>query len=49
MAQFRNLREPPQIAVVEFGVELSADTDAFIASGGTEANFKVTLTWRCDS
>jgi Trypsin-co-occurring domain 1 len=49
MAQFRNLRVPPYIAVVEFGVKLRAEGDAFIASGATEANFKVTLTWRHDS
>jgi Trypsin-co-occurring domain 1 len=46
MAQFRNLRVPPQITVVEFGVKLSVDADAFIAAVETEANFKVTLTWR---
>jgi hypothetical protein len=48
IAQFRNLHEPPQIAVVEFGVKLSAEAGAFIASVATEANFKVTLTWRRD-
>jgi Trypsin-co-occurring domain 1 len=46
MAQFRNLRVPPQITVVEFGVKLSVDADAFIAAVEMEANFKVTLTWR---
>jgi Trypsin-co-occurring domain 1 len=49
MAQFRNLRVPPQIAVGEFGVKLSAEAGAFIAWVATEANFKVTLTWRRDS
>lgn len=49
IAQFRHLREPPHIAVVEFGVKLSAEAGAFIASVATEANFKVTLTWRRDS
>jgi Trypsin-co-occurring domain 1 len=49
IAQFRNLREPPQIAVVEFGVKLSAEAGAFIASVATETNFMVTLTWRRDS
>jgi hypothetical protein len=44
MAQFSNLCVPPQITVVEFGVKLSADADAFIASVETEANFKVPLT-----
>jgi hypothetical protein len=48
IAQFRNLRESPQRAVLGFGMELSADADAFIASGEIEANFKVTLTWRRD-
>jgi len=49
MAQCRNLREPAQIAVVEFGVKLSAEAGAFIASVATETNFKVTQTWRRDS
>ena len=49
IAQFRNLTEPPHIAVVEFGVKLSAQAGAFIASVATDANFKVTLTWRRDS
>lgn len=48
MAQCRNLREPAQIAVVEFGVKLSAEAGAFIASVATETNFKVTQTWRRD-
>lgn len=48
MAQFRNLRMPPHIALVEFGVKLSAEADAFIASVATEAN-KVTRIWRRDS
>jgi hypothetical protein len=49
MAQCRNLREPPQIAVVEFSVKLSAEAGAFLASSATEANFKVTQTRRRDS
>ena len=31
---------------VEFGVQLSAQTGAFIASVAAEANFKVSMTWR---
>ena len=36
MAQFRNLRVPPHIAVVEFGMKLRAEADAFLASVETE-------------
>jgi hypothetical protein len=30
---------------MEFGITLSADAGAFLASAGAEAHFKVTLTW----
>jgi|SRR5262245_12948672 len=48
IAQLRDLSEPPQTVVVEFGVKLSAAAGAFIASVASEANFKVMLTWKRD-
>lgn len=36
----------PDEAVVEFGIKLDAKAGAFLASAGTSANFKVTLTWK---
>jgi Trypsin-co-occurring domain 1 len=46
IAQLRSIRNPPAEIVIEFGVQLSAQTGAFIASAAAAANFKVTMTWR---
>lgn len=40
------LTHTPQEMTVEFAVELSAQAGAYIATLGSTANFKVTLTWR---
>jgi hypothetical protein len=40
------MEDAPDEVGVEFGVQLSAQTGAFIASVAAEANFKVSLTWR---
>jgi NTP-dependent ternary system trypsin peptidase co-occuring protein len=45
IAKLRSLLEPPDKIDVEFGIKLSADAKAYIASAGVEANYKVTLTW----
>jgi hypothetical protein len=45
IAKLRCLGDPPDEVGVEFGLKLSAEAGAFIASAGTEANFKVKLTW----
>jgi len=44
--KLRNLPDAPDEVSVEFGLELSAEAGAFIASASTEANFRVSLTWR---
>jgi hypothetical protein len=44
--KLRSLPEAPDEVNVEFGLELSAEAGAFIASASTAANFKVSLTWR---
>jgi hypothetical protein len=36
----------PDEVAIEFGLELSAEAGAFIASTSTTANFKVSLIWR---
>lgn len=46
IATLRDMSHPPDEVGVEFGLNLSAEAGAFIASVGAEANFKVMLTWR---
>lgn len=45
ITQLRDLSEPPDKVKVEFGVKMSAEAGAVIASAGVEGNYKVTLTW----
>lgn len=37
---------PPSDVTIEFGIEMSADLGAVIASTAVQANFKVTITWQ---
>jgi hypothetical protein len=46
LARLRSIGDPPDEIGIEFGVQLSAQTGAFIASVAAGANFKVTMTWR---
>lgn len=46
IAKLRGLADPPDKVKVEFGIKLSADAGAFVASAGAEANYTVTLTWK---
>ena len=46
IARLRSVDDPPDEVGIEFGVQLSAQTGAFIASVAAEANFKVSMTWR---
>ena len=46
IARLRSIDDAPDEVGVEFGVQLSAQTGAFIASVAAEANFKVSMTWR---
>jgi Trypsin-co-occurring domain 1 len=43
VARLRSLDDPPDEVSAEFGVQLSAQTGAFIAA---EANFSVSMMWR---
>lgn len=46
ISRLRSIEEPPDEIGIEFGVQLSAQTGAFIASVAAEANFTVSMTWR---
>jgi hypothetical protein len=46
IARLRAIDDPPDEVGIEFGVRLSAQTGAFIASVAADANFKVSMTWR---
>jgi len=46
IGKLRELGDQPEQVSVEFGIKLSAEAGAVIASTGVEANFKVTLLWK---
>ena len=46
LTRLQAIDDPPDEVGIEFGVQLSAQTGAFIASAAAAANFKVSLTWR---
>ena len=46
IARLRAIDDPPDEVAIEFGVQLSAQTGAFIASVAGQANFTVSMTWR---
>ena len=48
LGRLRGLADTPDEVGLEFGLELSAEAGAFIASASSTANFRVTLTWRRD-
>ena len=47
IAKLRGLHDPPDEAVIEFGLKMSGQAGSVVvASVGAEAHYKVTLTWR---
>ena len=46
IARLRSTDDPPDEIGVEFGVQLSAQGGAFIASMAAQANFRVSMSWR---
>ncbi|TCC41211.1 CU044_2847 family protein [Kribbella speibonae] len=46
IARLRAMDDAPEEVGIEFGLQLSAQTGAFIASAAAQANFKITVTWR---
>jgi NTP-dependent ternary system trypsin peptidase co-occuring protein len=49
LARLRGAHDPADEISIEFGVQLNAQTGAFIASAAVGANFKVSMTWRHDA
>jgi hypothetical protein len=46
ITRFRSFDDPPDEVGIQFGVQLSAQAGAFIASVAAQANFTVSMTWR---
>jgi hypothetical protein len=46
IARLKGLVDAPDEIGLEFGVQLSAEAGAFIASVAAEANFKITMSWK---
>ena len=46
ITKIRSIPDAPDEIKVQFGLKLSMDVGAIIASGGVEANYNVTLTWK---
>lgn len=51
MRTFREMSESmrPDRATVEFGIQLSAEGNAFVVKGSAQANLKVTAEWKLSS
>ena len=49
IGRLKGLDNPPDEVGLEFGVQLSAEAGAFIATVAAEANFKVTLSWKAQA
>jgi hypothetical protein len=46
IGRLRLMDDPPDEVGIEFGLQLSAQTGAFIASAAAQANFTINVTWR---
>jgi hypothetical protein len=46
IARLRSVEDAPDEVQIGFGVQLSAQSGAFVASVAAEANFTVSMTWR---
>ena len=46
LAKVRSLSSAPSETSVEFGLKLTLNAGAVIASSGAEGHFKITLTWK---
>jgi hypothetical protein len=45
IVRMQELADPPDVVDLEFGIKLSADIGAFLASTSAEAQFTLRLTW----
>ncbi|SEH04520.1 CU044_2847 family protein [Candidatus Venteria ishoeyi] len=46
LEEIKEIKEQPESVEVEFGIKLTGEGKAMIASGGVEANYKVKLSWK---
>ncbi len=46
VARMRSLGEPPDEVEVQFGLKMSAEFGAFVASANAEVNYVIRLVWR---
>ena len=46
LKEIEQIRTKPDEAQIEFGVKVNGEGKTMIASGGAEANYKVTLSWK---
>ncbi len=49
MTKVRSLNEPADEVEVKFGIKMSAELGAIIASGSGEVNYEITLKWTRES
>ena len=46
VTKLKGLHDAPDEISLEFGVQLSAEAGAFIAKVATEANFRISMSWK---
>jgi hypothetical protein len=46
LAKVRNLNQPADEVEVKFGIKISAELGAVVASGSGEVNYEITLKWK---
>ena len=49
LAKVRNLSQPADEVEVKFGIKISAELGAVVASGSGEVNYEITLKWKRES
>ncbi|WP_293338114.1 CU044_2847 family protein [Microcoleus sp. CAWBG58] len=49
LTKVRSLNEPADEVEVKFGIKMSAELGAVVASGSTEVNYEITLKWKKES
>lgn len=46
LGEIDKIQKKPEQAQIEFGVKITGEGKAMLASGGVEANYKITLSWK---
>jgi hypothetical protein len=49
IAKIGSLKQPADEVEVKFGIKISAQLGAVVASGNSEVNYEITLKWKKDS